>query len=622
MSDTEFAPNFGTLNAPEPERRPDGKGRKRLAILGDFSGRATRGELEIGDGLANRKPLKLDVDTMEQLLQRLEVKVQLPIGADDSVIEVEISEIESFHPDELYEELELFSELAGLRQQLKNSSTFDRAAATVRGWAEEAGEKPKRKKKPKAAAVAVGARLSDFEKLMGQRVTASHEEADIDSLLANIVGPHIVAAPDPEQSTMIAAVDAALSDAMLRVLHHPDFQTVEAAWRSADLLTRRVETDAELQLVMYDVSVEEFTADLAAQDELSESGLYKMLVENPALDEDQGPLSAIFGLYEFDETPPHAELLSRIGKIAQQAHAPFVASMSANALKTDWDDHHVLIRDTWKALKKSPEAAYIGLASPRFLLRHPYGAKSEPVDPFDFEEFSRREGVKGMLWANPAVLACVMLAKTLKEGKRLGQIMTMGDVPYHVMEDEYGDQIALPTTERLLNAKTAQKLAKRGYMPVLSIKGRNEVRLGSFQSLKGKPIAGFWSGAPIPIEAEEPEVEVMMVAGKAPERVKVEEEEEDVTPGFEDDDDDLDLDLDLDFDLDDDSEAEESDGDDDLDLDLDFDLDDLGGDDDAGDDDDGMDELDALLADLGGDDDEDDEDEDLDADLDALLADL
>ena len=588
MTDTEFQPNFGTLNAPAPELRPDAKGRKRLAILGDFSGRATRGELEIGDGLASRKPLKLDVDTMEQLLERLDVKVQLPIGPDGSVIDIEIGEIDSFHPDELYEELELFSELSGLRQQLKTASMFERAAATVRGWAEEMGEAPKRKKKPRTAAVAVGARLSDFEKLMGQRVTASHEEADIDGLLASIVAPHVLAAPDPEQDTLIAAVDAALSDAMLRVLHHPDFQTVEAAWRSADLLTRRVETDADLQLVMYDVSVEEFAADLASKDELSETGLYKMLVENPALDEDAGPLSAIFGLYEFDETPPHAELLSRIGKIAQQAHAPFIASISANALKTDWEDHHKLIRDTWKALKKSPEAAYIGLACPRFLLRHPYGAKSEPVDPFDFEEFSRREGIKGMLWANPAVLACVMLGKTLKDGKRLGQIMTMNDVPYHIMEDEYGDQVALPATERLLITKTAQKLAKRGYMPVLSIKGRNEVRLGSFQSLKGKPIAGFWAGAPVPIEPEEPEVEVMMVAGAAPERVSVEAEEA----------------------------PEETSADDDLDLDLD-----LGGDDEE-DDGDAMDELDALLADLGGDDEEDEDDGDLDADLDALLADL
>lgn len=607
MSDTEFQPNFGTLSAPEPERRPDGKGKKRFAILGDFSGRATRGDLEIGDGLAGRKAFKLDVDTIEQLLQHLDIKMMLPIGPEESGVEIEISEIESFHPDELYEELELFSELSGLRQQLKNSSTFERAAATVRGWADEAGEAPKRKKKPKAAAVAVGARLSDFENLMNARVSAPHEEADIDGLLAGIVGPHIVAAPDPEQASMLAAVDAALSDAMLRVLHHPDFQTVEAAWRSVDLLTRRVETDSEYQLVMYDVSVEEFTADLAAQDELSESGLYRMLVENPALDEDAGPLSAIFGLYEFDETPPHAELLSRIGKIAQQAHAPFVASMSANALKTDWEDHHVLVRDTWKSLKKSPEAAYIGLACPRFLLRHPYGAKTEPVDPFDFEEFSRREGIKGMLWSNPAVLGCVMLAKTLKDGKRLGQVMTMNDVPFHVIEDEYGDQIALPTTERLLNAKTAQKLAKRGYMPVLSIKGRNEVRLGSFQSLKGKPIAGFWTGAPTPVQAAE-RVDVQMVAGDAPEHAAAETEKEAAAEAEDD----------LDLDLDDDSGGDSS-GDDDLDLD--FDLDDLGGDDDAGDDGGELDDLDALLADLGGDDEEEDDD-DLDADLDALLADL
>jgi hypothetical protein len=40
--------------------------RFRIALLGDFSGRAARGEVEIGEGLAARRPIKLDIDTLEK----------------------------------------------------------------------------------------------------------------------------------------------------------------------------------------------------------------------------------------------------------------------------------------------------------------------------------------------------------------------------------------------------------------------------------------------------------------------------------------------------------------------------------------------------------------------------
>ena len=71
---------------------------------------------------------------------------------------------------------------------------------------------------------------------------------------------------------------------MRRVLHHPDFQAAEAIWRGVEFLVRRIETGARMEIVLYDVSAEEFAADLAATDALEETGLYGMLVEQPALD--------------------------------------------------------------------------------------------------------------------------------------------------------------------------------------------------------------------------------------------------------------------------------------------------------------------------------------------------
>jgi pilus assembly protein FimV len=135
------------------------------------------------------------------------------------------------------------------------------------------------------------------------------------------------------------------------------------------------------------------------------------------------------------------------------------------------------------------------------LLRRPYGAKSEPIYEFAFEEFTMARGLGGMLWANPVVLVAILLAKSFRENGAsmgLGSIMSLGDMPYHFVTDSYGDQVALPCTERNLTLDKVEKAVVRGYMSVLSIKGRDDVRLASFQSLGGGEILGPWSDIALP----------------------------------------------------------------------------------------------------------------------------
>jgi pilus assembly protein FimV len=87
----------------------------------------------------------------------------------------------------------------------------------------------------------------------------------------------------------------------------------------------------------------------------------------------------------------------------------------------------------------------------------------------------------------------------------LGSVMTLGEIPFHYVKDQYGDQVALPCTERNLTQSKTQAAVARGLMPVMSVKGRDEVRLGSFQSLAGGLILGPWAGLPMPKPKPEPE---------------------------------------------------------------------------------------------------------------------
>jgi type VI secretion system protein ImpC len=66
---------------------------------------------------------------------------------------------------------------------------------------------------------------------------------------------------------------------------------------------------------------------------------------------------------------------------------------------------------------------------------------------------------------------------------------------YFVHTDADGDQVALPCTERLYSEREAVQVARYRVMPVLSLRGRPEVRLGGFTSLAGGTLAGFWAPA-------------------------------------------------------------------------------------------------------------------------------
>lgn len=500
--------NFGMVSESGTDRRPATGDPFRLAVLGDFSGAANKGRLDAGDTLARRKPLRVDVDNIDQIIARLDIVLSLPMA--EGAVEFPIGAMDDFHPDQIYEKVELFSAMADLRRKLTSKSSYPAAAKELTSWrGAPPPPPPPIPRRPRGAMVPIGGKLSDFAALIGQpSAPQSAAEVATEELIKSVVRPYIVATKDPQQAALLSSVDSALSVAMRQVLHHPDFQTLESLWRSVDMLTRRIETSTQLQIELYDVSAEEFAADLAATDTLEETGLYQLLVEQPALDAGRGALSVMVGAYIFDQTPPQAELLGRMAKLAARAAAPFVASINPEFLDTKPEDVHPLIREAWDALQGMEGAEFLALVAPRFLLRQPYGERTDPITAFDdFEEFTPQTGLKGMLWGNPGFIAGLMLAQTYAKQRAkmsLGSIMSVDDMPYYFYVDDDGDQMPLPCTERLMNERLAARVGAEHFMPLLSLKGRPEVRLGSFTSLAGVPLVGRWTTVPV-AEAPPPE---------------------------------------------------------------------------------------------------------------------
>lgn len=478
MSD--WQPDFAAIDREPPQwaaKRP-----VRILLMGDFSAAAASGRLETGSELAARKTIPVEYDSIEDAFARLGVTLNLPLGEDGAGVEVAIPSLDAFHPDELYANLELFNALSGLRQRLNNTGTFAKAAKEVQSWAGKGKgrvSRTARKGRARGAALAADARLSDFARLVGH--TSAQGTAPVDSLVQRIVAPFVVAAADPKKDELVATVDKALSDAMRAVLHQGDFQQFEALWRGVDFLVRRLETGPDLQVHLLDVTAEEFAADLSSVSDLAESGLYSLLVDKPSQHKDGG-YSYVLGLFQFEATPPHAELLGRMARIADHAGAPFLTALDSAPIEDRKRPPHELVQQAFKALKKLDAAASLALLAPRFLLRHPYGKRSDPISSFAFEEFTAEAGLRGMLWGHPALLAAVALASPAG--------LNIGELPFHHMQDADGDTIALPCTERLISAGVAAFIGQTyGLTSVQAHKGEPLVRLSGLTGLNGKALA-------------------------------------------------------------------------------------------------------------------------------------
>jgi type VI secretion system protein ImpC len=488
MSDaSDWTPNFGSLDATPPTWAP--KRPVRIALLGDFGAGAGSGRLDTGSDLAARKPKSVEFDSLEDWLGQQDITLRLPIGQNGKPVEVPLADLESFHPDTLFRDVSLFRKLSDLRKRLNTPATFAKAAAEVQalaGGPKRRASRVGRGGRARGATPAPGGKLDDFARLTGRSSAPEAAGGGIEALLRDIVSPFVVAAAAPERQAMLNTVDAATADLMRALLHHADFQHTESLWRGVDFLLRRLETGPMLQVHLIDVSAEELAADLSANDDLSESGLYQLLVAKPGQQKDAG-FTYIAGLYNFEATPPHAELLGRMAKVAAAAGAPFITAIDTDAFGTPKKPPHPLVHAAFGELRRLPEASRLALLGPRFLLRHPYGKRSDPISSFAFEEFTASDGLGGMLWGHPALLAVTALAG--QNGNT-----QIADLPFHHYVDADGDSAALPCTERFVGTDLTTQLGRYGIKALQAHKGEPQLRLAGLTALDGQPLAASATG--------------------------------------------------------------------------------------------------------------------------------
>jgi len=444
------------------------------------------------------------------VLGRAGAEIQLPME-EGSALKLKFSELEDFHPDRIFERLDVFGKLRGLRGRLADAATFQKAAEEL-GLGSGAAAAPKKPDMtpvvaPSAAKLASGSLLDDMIEQTEARVATEGPRRSTDEVgdfARRVVAQHLVSNPDPRQPEILKVVDRAIGGLMRAVLHNPDFQALEAAWQAAFLLVRQLETGSQLKLYLIDISKEELAADLDSAKDLRDTGAYRILVEQSVETPGAEPWTLIVGNYSFGAGEEDAELLSGMARIANRAGAVFLAGASPRLLgfaalestpqPREWKAAEK--SGSWSELRRRAEAGSVGLALPRFLLRLPYGKKTSPLETFEFEEFPQAPVHEDYLWGNSAFVVALLLAQAFSDAgweMRPGSVAQMEKLPVHVYVRE-GESLVKPCAEVLLTEDAVERMVEEGLIPLVSFKGRDAVRVGRFQSIAEplRGLAGRW----------------------------------------------------------------------------------------------------------------------------------
>ena len=487
----------------------------RILMLGDFGGRSNSGVPDNDKSAADWSIIEIDIDNFAAVMSRIAPKLQLQLGNDTSpAIHIIFRQMEDFHPDALFQKLEIFQGLSQIRDRLRNPATFAVAAEELRDSIQFSLATPVQEQTHAGVKAIIEDDATTFDRLLGARSHDREESSRISAeivasnYIKKIVAEYIIPDAPPFKDIYIKAVDDVISAKMRELLHHPDFQALEAAWRSLNMLVTGLETGENLSLHLLDVTKEELFTDLSSADEnLEPSKLYSLLVEQGVDTFGGEPWSLLVGNYTFSASADDVTLLAVLGVVASHVGGPFLAAVDPKVLgcrsfvdnpdSHDWLGMEQEAVKRWQALRHSSAASWLGLALPRLLIRLPYGPKTDAVDGFNFEEMTAAQVHEDFLWGNPAFYCAMLIARSFSErgwSMQLGDYLEIDDLPAYII-DKHGEPVLQPCAEVCLSDQAMEKVLNQGIMPFISHRRSNIVRLARFQSVAEplKALAGPWS---------------------------------------------------------------------------------------------------------------------------------
>jgi type VI secretion system protein ImpC len=361
------------------------------------------------------------------------------------------------------------------------------------------------------AAAGAPAELSEFDALLNKEFKPKTDERKsavqtaVRTLAEQALSATSLISADVVKTieSIIAEIDRKLSEQINKIIHHDDFKALEGTWRGLHHLVNNTETDEMLKIRVLNISKKELGTTLkkfkgTAWDQ---SPIFKKLYEEEYGSPGGQPYGVLIGDYYFDHSAPDVEILGGMAQIASAAHAPFLSAAGPGLMGMESWQELSNPRDltkifttaeyaAWRSLRDSEDARYLGLTMPRFLSRMPYGAKTNPVEEFAFEEDTEGADHSKYVWSNAAYTMGTNVTRAFKlygwcariRGAESGGMVE--GLPVHSFPtDDGGVDMKCPTEIAITDRREAE-LAKNGLMPLSHWKNSDFAVFVGAQSLQ------------------------------------------------------------------------------------------------------------------------------------------
>ena len=389
-------------------------------------------------------------DLMREMAPRLVVEVPDFIGDRRPELRVDLcfAELAAFHPEQLAAQVPAVVGLVEVRTLVQQLQDGDLAADEFKSRLDAAGVEGDWAKRlsqslmldtdppPGAAEPASQDRieslldmvdLGDGKEAAETELTTSSQNGShlVDMLLEVVRGEESRNGPPlPRDLTqqVVAELDRLLSRQLSALLHHPEVQRLEATWRGLKLLVDRLDFRQNIRLSVLPVAKDQLGPALYDQVLMATfSGTVQELLE--------APYSVAVADFNFANTPADIEQLRDLGETMASLQVLLVAGAGAEFFGLEQaaelaklpllnqhmkDDRYI----AWNGLRGNPQANFLALVMPRFLLRFAYGADNQ-VQRFGFVEVANDQPAEtqaeGLLWGNGALAVGINMAHSFVE---------------------------------------------------------------------------------------------------------------------------------------------------------------------------------------------------------------
>lgn len=292
---------------------------------------------------------------------------------------------------------------------------------------------------------------------------------------------------------LIALIDDALNRQVNAILHHAEFQAMEARWRGLAMVVREASRSPEVKIKLLNASWRELARSMERATDFDQSHLFEIVYNREFGMPGGEPIGLMVGDYAFSpediDGVDGITTLSQIGMVAAAAFCPFIAGASPSAIGLEDFSELARVQDfswlkqeksrlRWNALRARDDSRFIGLVAPRILLRSPHKPFSRRrEDPFPFREHIGEDG-DTLLWGNPAfAFASVVVRNFIDSGwfadirgvtqdEIDGGMLSSWQLPPLDLGIESNGLSAQPPVEMQLTMGQEQQFSDLGIVPV------------------------------------------------------------------------------------------------------------------------------------------------------------